>query len=50
MFLNLEGRYLILSPDASGSWRDLISGERHQFGGDINLNSWILSLGVKYIF
>ena len=50
MFLNLEGQYVILSPEASGSWRDVVTGERHSFDGDISLNTWIFSLGVKYLF
>jgi len=50
IFLNVEGQYIILSPEASGNWRDVVTGERHRFDDDIDLNTWIFSLGVKYLF
>jgi len=50
IFLNVEGQYIILTPEASGNWRDVVTGERHRFDGDIDLNTWIFSLGVKYLF
>jgi outer membrane protein W len=45
-----EAQYLFLKPDAEGMWRDLVTGEPHSFDDSIDLDSWILSFGFKFIF
>lgn len=48
--LDVEGQYLFLNPAAEGMWRDLVTGEPYSFDNDIDLNSWILSFGIKFVF
>lgn len=48
--LNMEAQYIILSPEAKGEWRDVISGERYRFEDSIDLNTWLLTVGMRYLF
>jgi len=48
--LDAEAQYLFLKPSAEGTWRDLVTGEPYSFDNDLDLNSWILSFGVKFVF
>lgn len=48
--LNIEGQHLFLSPDAKGRWRDLLTGELHQFNDSLDLNTWLFTAGVRYLF
>jgi len=50
IFLNVEGQYVLLSPEAKGAWRDPITGERYLFDKDLDLNTWIFTVGAKYLF
>ncbi len=50
LFFNAEGQYIFLQPEAEGVWRDLITGEPHVFKKDLDMNTWIFTLGVKYLF
>jgi opacity protein-like surface antigen len=47
---NLEGQYVYLRPEANGAWRDLLRGDPHEFSGDLDLDSWIIRAGVRYLF
>lgn len=46
----VEGQYLFLRPESRGEWRDLLRGETHAFDDDLDLDSWIISAGVRYLF
>lgn len=48
--INVEGQYLFLNPDAKGAWRDLLTGELHQFNDSLDLNTWLFTAGVRYLF
>jgi len=50
LFVGVEGQYLFLRPEAKGIWRDLITGEPYVFNKDLDLNTWLFTLGVKYLF
>ncbi len=50
VFLNVEGQYVLLSPEAKGAWRDLITGEPYRFDKELDLNTWIFTVGAKYLF
>lgn len=48
--LNVEGQYIFLSPEAKGEWRDVITGEPYRFDDSIDLNTWLLTVGMRYFF
>jgi opacity protein-like surface antigen len=48
--LGAEGQYLFLKPSADGAWRDLLTGAPRTFDDSIDLSSWILSVGIKFVF
>lgn len=46
----VEGQYLFLRPEANGAWRDLLRGDTHEFNNDLDLDSWIIRVGMRYLF
>lgn len=48
--MNLEGQYVYLKPDSEGDWRNLLTGDRHQFSEDLDLNTWTFTVGIRYFF